>query len=56
MPEPNLDGSNNNSIGQNKKQKPRENGGKYGYDDYPNSQTEIHDVVDCKSGDPCLAR
>jgi hypothetical protein len=33
LPEPNLDGSNNNSIGQNKKkQKPRENGGKYGYD------------------------
>lgn len=56
MPESNVDDSNNNSVSQNKKKKkPRENGGKYGYDDYPNSQTEIHNVIDCKPGDPCLA-
>lgn len=56
LPESNVDCSKNDSVDQNKKRpKPRENGGKYGYDDYPNSQTVVHDVVGYKPGDRCLA-
>lgn len=37
-----------------KKKKPRKDGGKYGFDDYANSQTIEHSVVGTQSGDPCL--
>lgn len=33
--------------------KPRENGGKYGHDDYPDAETIEHPVENCKAGDRC---
>lgn len=34
--------------------KPRENGGRYGFDDYPDALTTVHDVEGIKIGDECL--
>lgn len=50
----------NNTENNHKKQKkekvkkPRSNGGRYGYDDYPNSKTVIHEVEEVQPGDLCI--
>jgi hypothetical protein len=36
-----------------KPKKPRENGGKYGFDDYPDAETIVYDVEGIKIGDLC---
>ncbi len=57
MPESNVDNTNNGDNDQTtakKKKNPRNNGGKYGFDDYSNSLTIEHDVLGAQSGDPCL--
>jgi hypothetical protein len=57
LPESNVDNTSNSANNQTtaqKKKRPRNNGGKYGFDDYPNSQKIEHDVLGSQSGDPCL--
>lgn len=56
LPESNVDHNSNtiNNLATPKKKKPKENGGKYGFNDYSNSPTINHDAVETKPGDQCF--
>lgn len=53
MPEiPTVDA--NGASNHKKPKKPRENGGRFGFEDYPNAPTVTHDVEGCQPGDLCV--